>query len=80
MGPPKHTYKDILDIEASSQKIPVVVYRNQSFDARLYFSEVFKKAPKIVKEEKSSLQKQEYKELMRVLAENNRRIRFLDRF
>jgi hypothetical protein len=39
---PKHTYKDIIDLEFHSKKIPIVVYNDKEFDARLYFSDVFR--------------------------------------
>lgn len=54
---PKHTYKDILDIETSSRRIPVVVYKDQPYDARLYFSDIYKSAEKIPKESKCSTQR-----------------------
>lgn len=57
----------------------MVVYKDQPYDARLYFSDVYKSTEKIPKETKSSTQREEYKIILNVLHENNRRLRYLDK-
>lgn len=65
-------------METSSQKIPIVVYKNQPQDARLYFSDIYNTAPKVHKNESSNMDREEYKKIVKILSENNRRIRYLD--
>ena len=45
--PKRPAYKDVLDLVQASKKIPIVTYRDQPYDARLYFSDVYKESSKI---------------------------------
>ena len=55
------------------------MYEDQPFDARLYFSDMYKSVPKQNYSYTENSDRNQYKEILKILHENDRRIKYLNK-